>query len=159
MISPELQSFLESGVSLLIGTRDARMLPACMRAFGTRVEPGGTELTVFLPEATSATALANLRDNGRIAVAFSRIQDHYSLQLKGRAVELRPAALTERAVVQRYCSAFAESLAFVGMPPAMTLRMAHWPSHAVRVAVESVFVQTPGPGAGDPLRAPAGGAM
>lgn len=158
MISPELQSFLESGVSLLIGTRDARMLPACMRAFGARVEPGGRELTVFLPDATSGTTLANLRDNARIAVAFSRVQDHYSLQLKGRAAELRPAAAAESVLVQRYCAAFAESLAFVGMPPATTLRMAHWPSHAVRVAVESLFAQTPGPGAGDPLRAPAGGA-
>lgn len=157
MISPELQSFLESGVSLLIGTRDARMLPACMRAFGARVEPGGRELTMFLPDATNARTLANLRDNGRIAVGFSRIEDHRSLQVKGTVRELRPAAPGERELVVRYVAAFAGSLAFVGLPPATSMRMAHWPCQAVRLDLESLFEQTPGPAAGAPLRTASGG--
>lgn len=152
MISPELQQYLESGISILVGSRDARMLPACMRAFGARVDAGGRELSVFLPDATNRATLANLRDNSRIAVCFSRPQDHRSLQLKGPVLQLRPAADGERGLVTRYCEALAATLAFVGLPPATTLRMAHWPCHAVRLAVEQVFVQTPGPSAGEPLR-------
>jgi hypothetical protein len=47
-----------------------------------------------------------------------------------------------------------KSLAFIGMPPRLTLRQDSWPCHAVRLRIESVFLQTPGPGAGAPLAAP-----
>jgi hypothetical protein len=64
MIPPEIASFLESGVSILVGTRDARLLPESIRAIGARVEAEGAELVLFLPDAVSATTLANLRENG-----------------------------------------------------------------------------------------------
>ena len=75
-ISAELAAFFESGVSVLVGTRDARLLPECLRAVGARVEPGGTEITVFVPKATSALTVANLQDNDRVAVCFERASDH-----------------------------------------------------------------------------------
>ena len=157
MISPELQSFLESGISILVGTRDANRFPACVRAVGVRVGAGGTELLVFLPAATAATTLANAAQNGRLAVCCSRPQDHRTLQLKGQLLDVRPADERDRACIDRYRAAFAEVLAFVGLPPATTLRIAHWPSHALRMRIEQVFVQTPGPNAGEPLgRAPQG---
>jgi hypothetical protein len=151
MISSELAAFLESGVAILVGTRDARLVPDATRAIGARVGKGGAELTVFLPDVISGPALANLRDNGRVAVAFSRAADHRTFQVKGQAVEVRPATAEERAVVDRFRCAWASALSEVGLPPRITLRMAHWPAHAVRVRVERIFVQTPGPGAGAPL--------
>ena len=157
MISPELASFLESGVSILVGTRDARLLPECTRALGARVEAGGTELTVFLPDAISAVTVANLRQNGRLAVAFSRAQDHRSFQVKGQLVALGPATAQDRVALERYRCAWATELSVVGLPPRVTLRVVHWPAQAARLRVEAVFVQTPGPGAGAPLGA-AGGA-
>jgi len=153
VVSDELAGFIESGVSVLVGTRDAGLLPSAMRGMGVRVEEGGAEVTVFLPEATSARAIANLRDNGHVAVCFSRPQDHRSIQVKGRAVAIRAAGASDRPVVERYRGALAESLAFVGVPVPTTLRLAHWPCHAVRVRVEGVFQQTPGPDAGAPLGA------
>jgi hypothetical protein len=151
MISSELASFLESGVSILVGTRDARLVPECTRALGARVEAGGAELTIFLPDAVSAGTVANLRQNGRLAVAFSRAQDHRSFQVKGRVVALAPADDQDRTAIERYRCAWASELSVVGLPPRITLRVAHWPAQAVRVRVESIFVQTPGPGAGAPL--------
>jgi hypothetical protein len=151
MISAELASFLESGVSILVGTRDARLFPECTRALGARVEAGGAELTIFLPDATSAVTVDNLRQNGRLAVAFSRAHDLRSFQLKGRLLELCPATESDRDRIERYRCAWAGALAVVGMPPRITLRVVHWPAQAVRVRVEAIFVQTPGPGAGAPL--------
>ena len=150
-ISAELRQFLESGVSILVGTRDTRLFPEAVRAVGARVEPGGREVTVLFPEAVGRASAENLRENGRIAVCFSRV-DHRSIQLKGRLVELREGDAADREVVERYRSAWAESLAFIGLPPRLTFRVSHWPCHAARFRVESIFVQTPGPGAGDPLR-------
>lgn len=151
MIDPELASFLESGVSILYGTRDPLHRPDCGRAVGARVEPGRTEVTVFVPQATSAMALANLRDNGRLAVCFSRTLDHHAIQLKGRMVACSDATEDDRHLVERHRRALVDSYAFVGIPARITLRIRHWPCHAIRMLVETVFVQTPGPGAGAPL--------
>lgn len=155
MISAELATFLESGVSLLVGTRDAGLHPEALRAVGARVEPGGAEVTVLVPVATAARTLGNLRENGRIAVCFSRAEDHRSVQLKGAVVALRDADEADRRVVERYRALLADALAGVGLPPRLTSRIAHWPAVAARFRVEAVFVQTPGPGAGAPLAAPA----
>lgn len=153
MVSAELAEFIQSGVSVLAGTRDARLMPDAMRGMGVRVEEGGAELTVFLPAATSARAIANLRANGCIAVCFSRPSDHRSIQLKGQAVAIREADASERAAVERYRGELAQALAFVGVPISTTLRMAHWPCHAIRMRIDAVYQQTPGPGAGAPLGA------
>jgi hypothetical protein len=59
-------------------------------------------------------------------------------------------------VVDRYRAALADVLSVLGVPPRTLLRISHWPCTAARFRVESVFVQTPGPGAGDRLRPTAG---
>lgn len=154
MIGPELATFLQSGISILFGTRDERLCTDCGRAMGARVEKGGAELTVFLPNATAGRSLANLRQHPQLAVCFCRVIDHHSIQLKGQAVAIRAATAKDRATIDRYRAALAESWAFIGVPAAFTRRMRHWPCHAVRMRVESIFIQTPGPGAGGPLGAP-----
>ena len=156
-ISLELKEFLESGISLLVGSRDARLQPEVVRALGARIEEGGREVTAFVPVATSARTLANARENGRLAVCFASI-DHRSYQLKGALIEARAADEQDRRLIERYRAALAQHFGLVGLPPRLTLRVAHWPAHALRVAIEDVFIQTPGPGAGVPLGVPRRGA-
>ncbi len=151
MIPAELCEFLQSGLSILCGTRSDRLLPEACRAVGARVDAGGSELTVFLPVATAECTVANLRDNGRLAVCFSRAIDHRSVQVKGRVLTIADASEEDRREVLRYRRALAGAWAEIGIPPRITLRMAHWPCHAVRLRAEAVFNQTPGPGAGSVL--------
>lgn len=151
MIGADLIPLLQSGVSLIVGTRDSHLVPESARALGARVEDGGREITVFLPAATCGPSIANLADNGRIAVTFVRIGDHYAVQAKGRAVEVREATDDEHPLIDRYRSELIQALGFVGLPPRQTARFAHWPAHAVRFVVEALFEQTPGPGAGEAL--------
>jgi hypothetical protein len=155
VIPAELKPFVESGISMLIATRSDRLLPECARLVGARVDADGAELTVFLPAATGERTLANLRDNGRAAVCFARAADHRSLQIKGRMRTVREAADAERDLILRYRTGLAEAWGVIGYPPRLTLRMAHWPCHAITIGVESVFDQTPGPGAGAAFGAPA----
>jgi hypothetical protein len=149
-ISPELAEFLESGIGVLVGSRDARLLPEVVRAFGAKVEAGGREVTVYVPVATAERTLANARDNGRLAVCFAAV-DHRSYQVKGRLLDVRAADEAERGRIERYRAALAQHYGAVGMAPRLTYRITHWPAHALRLAVEAVFVQTPGPGAGGAL--------
>jgi hypothetical protein len=144
----ELADFVESGVSILVGTADSRLRPACMRALGAQVARDRQTVTVYLPEATSRATLANLASTGRIAVAFSRPLDHRAIQIKGTCLGTRPATSDDRAVQERYRAAYFEQLHAVGVPRARARRFAWWPSVAVDVAVGEVFEQTPGPAAG-----------
>lgn len=150
--SPELVQFVQSGISVLVGSRDARLMPDCSRAVGARVEDDGGTMTVYLPPVTSQVTLANLRDNGRIAVAFSRPADHRSVQVKGRVLEIREADAADREWIDRYRGELVQNWGFVGVPPRFTLRAVSWPSQAVRFRIESWFVQTPGPDAGAALQ-------
>lgn len=158
MIGRELAEFLESGLSVIVGTRDRRLVPEATRGFGLRVEADGRELAVFLPRAWNARTFSNLRDNGRIAVSVSRPEDHRSVQVKGRLLELREAIDEDRDAIERYRERLVPSWGFVGIPPDATRRVAAWPCDVARIAVESLFEQTPGPLAGDPLRDAARGA-
>lgn len=157
MLTPELITFVEAGLSVLVGTRDARLFPECVRAVAARVERSRRELSVFVPVATGAVTVANLRDNGRIAVCFTRPRDHRSLQIKGSMIALREATPRDRPFVDTYRAALGDELAWVGLPLRLSRRMVHWPCHAVRLRIESLFDQTPGPGAGDPVSSAAGG--
>ncbi len=151
MLSEDLAQFFESGISVLVGSRDARLMPDCTRAVGVRLERDGAEMTVFLPRSTSTATLANLADNGRIAVCFSRPIDHRSIQVKGRVLAIADASPADRLLVDRYRSELVQCWGWFGLPPRTTLRMAHWPCAAVRMAIETTYVQTPGPGAGAPI--------
>ena len=150
-LSPELARLVQSGVSILVGTRGASLTPEGLRAVGARVDAGGTEVTIFVPEATGARTFAHVADNACIAVCFCEIATHRTIQIKGRVLEMRPALESERPIVEGYRRSFAESLAFVGLPRRLTFRIAHWPARALRIGLEACFAQTPGPGAGERL--------
>lgn len=153
MVSAELAAFLESAVTILVGTRDASLGPECVRAMGARVERGRRDVTLFVPSAIGARTFANAAENQRVAACFTRVKDHRSIQLKGHVVHVREAEAADRACVDRYRSGLADALGELGLPPRTLFRVAHWPCHAIRFRVEAIFVQTPGPGAGDPMPA------
>jgi pyridoxine/pyridoxamine 5'-phosphate oxidase len=148
VITDELHHFLASGLSILVGTADREGRPFAVRAVAARVEAGGTELVTFLPDALSARVLADLRENPRLAVCFGRPEDHRTVQLKGSVLEVRAAEASDRECVERYRAAFAQTMAFIGMPPDLTMNFVLWPCQALRMRVEQVFSQTPGPNAG-----------
>lgn len=150
-ITEDLAELFESGVSILVGTRDAQLVPEATRGCGAVVHRDRRQLNVFLPQSVAARPVANLRDNGRIAVAFSRVLDHKTIQVKGRAQEIRPATDAEREVITRYHVAYAEMIYMAGVPRARTRTMNVWPSVAITFEVTDIFHQTPGPGAGERL--------
>jgi hypothetical protein len=143
--------FLESAVSIVVGTRDAALRPRGMRAMGATVTAGGSSVALYLPEACAGPTLANLRENQQIAVTWARPLDNQAIQLKGRSTSIRPATEQERVRVERYAAAFIEKLAAVGAPAEPLRRVRFWPSIVVEIEVVAAFAQTPGPGAGAPL--------
>ncbi|HEX5060499.1 MAG TPA: hypothetical protein VFV99_14125 [Kofleriaceae bacterium] len=147
-LPPELVTFAEGGVSILVGTCNRELVPDCVRGMGVRVWPGASGLTVLLPAATAAASIANVRDNPRLAVTLSHIPSHRTIQVKGKVIAVRDGDDADRELATRYREKLADDLAFVGQPAANTLRLGIWPCHAVDLEIEVVFAQTPGPVAG-----------
>lgn len=147
-LSEDWVEFLESGVSMLVGSRNAELRPDCTRALGVTIGADRTTMTVFLNAALTQRMQADFADNGRIAATFSRPTDHRTVQVKGRVLAVRPTSDADRAVQERYLGAFAEQVAVVGLPRSVIRRVRVSPGIAVEVAIEDVYLQTPGPGAG-----------
>lgn len=153
-VDAALSEFLTSGLALGVASRDDRLVPDVVRPGGIRVEPGGEEVTIFLAAAIGAQLLKNLESNRRLALVASNAQDNRSVQLKGQVVEIRPAREDERPLMDQYRARFSRMLEPLGVPRSFALRTQIWPAVAVRFRVEALFLQTPGPSAGQPFQAP-----
>ena len=155
-LSREMMELIESGVSMVVGTRDQALRPECMRAMGATVCPGAESLKLYLQAQLAGRTRANLESNGLVAVTFSRIPDHHTVQLKGKVRSIREATAEDEAQSDRYLVAFAEQVALAGLPRSVVRCVRTRPSLTVEVEPHEIFLQTPGAGAGRRLdRAPA----
>lgn len=137
-----------------LASRDGSLMPESVRAVGYRIDPERRTLRVLVPHATAARTVENLRAHPRAALSASHPPDHRSLQLKGHVVGITDADEDDRAAALRYQGAAIPLLETVGVPRSLQRRVVWWPAWAIEIAVTDIFDQTPGPGAGDPLRGP-----
>ncbi len=149
MIPSQVAQLLQTGVSVMVGTRDAALMPESTRAWGIRVEPDGASVTLFLTEAVSRKTIENLRENGLIAISCTRPTDHVACQLKGRLRTIRPAAPGDRDCTRTWHRGFIEELVAIGVPAQVCEGWITEPALAVVIQVTDIFHQTPGPGAGE----------
>ncbi|HET9396748.1 MAG TPA: hypothetical protein VFO36_11875, partial [Nitrospiraceae bacterium] len=141
-------TLLQTGVSVMVGTRDGSLMPECTRAWGIHVEANRVSLTLFLAETFASKTLDNLRDNGMIAVTCTRPTDHITCQLKGLVRSIKPVTAAQLSLSRRWHRDFTAELMAVGVSSTLTEGWIVEPTVAVEVAVTDVFDQTPGPGAG-----------
>ena len=149
-IPEDLVDFLESGVSILVGTRNEKNEPEATRACGARISKDRQSVELYFPD-WAKRAPHDISENGQVAVCFSRFLDNYSIQLKGHDAKIRDATDAERVVPERYIAAYIETLSMVGFPRSLTTRIRVWPAKIVSFEVRDIFVQTPGPKAGERL--------
>ena len=152
----ELAELLDGPAVMYLATRNAALEPLSALAFGLEASADGREATVFVPAVLSPPALANLRDNGQVAVTMVRPTTHRSLQIKGVWLGERRTTDDDRARLLRYRDAMLDEMSTVGVPRSIWHRVLWWPAVALRIEVRDAFVQTPGPGAGRRAEAPAG---
>jgi hypothetical protein len=142
----ELRGFLELGLSIVIATRDEKMVPALCRAGGARLGPDGlVRVLVAMPE--GHRTLANLDATGQIAICCCRPLTYRTLQVKGNdARRIEWPGYEEVALAHR--PAFRAEVEAIGIPP--TLSGLLWSRAFVPIAFtpSEIFDQTPGPTAG-----------
>jgi hypothetical protein len=151
MIDRALAGFLEAGLSIHIGVRDAHLQPSGARAAAVSVEPDGGHMLVYVPDLGASRILPDLEATGQAAVSFGRPTDDRACQVKGIVTSIRQATADERAIITAQWQGFMRQLETIGIPRDVTLGWATWPAVVVRLRVTAVFEQTPGPLAGTPL--------
>jgi hypothetical protein len=150
MIDAELASFLQEGIAIQLATRTERLEPNGVRVVAAAVEDG-VHVVAYVPDVAAKQVLADLESNGAAALVFSRPPDERSCQVKGVFAGARPATAEERAPVLAQWNRWLDRLGTIGYPRPTFEHWTTWPCVAIRVRVNAIFNQTPGPGAGAPL--------
>lgn len=151
MIDAELASFLQEGIAIQLGTRNARLEPEGVRVIAMQVEGDGTHVVVYVADVSAPRVLPDLESNGQAALVCSRPPDERACQVKGTFAGARPATADERALVQAQWDRWLDRLATIGFVRTAFEHWPTWPCVAIRIRVNAIFNQTPGPGAGAPL--------
>jgi hypothetical protein len=154
VFDPETVALLESGCSISVATVGPDGAPHASRGYGLTVLPEGAHVRLLV-DADDHVALANLAGGGSIAVTCVAVPTLRAVQLKGTAD--KPVATSDAAVLARAArhleSFFTDVNLTEGTPVALLRRLTPTAFAVCKVAVAEVFDQTPGPGAGSPLRA------
>jgi hypothetical protein len=149
MLDQPLTEFLECGLAIHMGTRNAALRPNGCRVTAVRVEDQGRNLVAFIPKAATPAVLEDLRGNGQAAISFARPTDDRAVQVKGEFLSVRDADPAEEAFVIGQWQSLLKELDLIGLAPlTSTSTWQMWPCVAVTIRVTTVFSQTPGPEAG-----------
>jgi hypothetical protein len=151
MIDQELAAFLQEGIAIQLGTRNDRLEPNGVRVVAVAVEGDGAHIVAYLPEASGSQVLPDLQGNGQAALVFARPPDERACQVKGMFVDARAARADEQTMVQAQWDRWLDRLTTIGIARPTFAHWTTWPCIAIRVRVNAIFNQTPGPGAGAPL--------
>ncbi|MFO1312957.1 MAG: hypothetical protein U1F41_12930 [Burkholderiales bacterium] len=157
LLDAEYAAFLVSGLSIVAASRNGALVPSIARVNGCRVSHDRRTVTVYVAGSQAEQLVADVRSNGRIAVACNQASTHRSLQLKAEDARVRPATPEEVAAVPAYVELFARDIIPMGhtMEQARTIFMFRdGDLLAIDFTPSAAFEQTPGPKAGAPLAAP-----
>ena len=151
MISQKLVDFVQGHTLHFVGSRDAKLRPMFSWAFGATVDTAEDTITFYVPNVEGAGTLGNFEENGMVALTVGDGATHETYQFKGPCLSIRPSEDKDTAIQDIHRQKLISHLAPLGYPEDIWNGFTIYPSTAVTFKVEDVFVQTPGPGAGNKL--------
>ncbi len=149
-VPPEAAEFLLE-LGGFLATRDAQNRPTAVESVVLELDAESGVAEIGADARFARNTVENLRDNGRFALVITRAWgNHRSVQIKGRCLDVRgPVVVPER--IGPRTEVLAGKLADFGVPPIVAdnfRKIRHDPHYLVKVQIDEVFEQTPGPGAG-----------
>lgn len=151
----EVASFIQAGPSITVAGRDERLVPSIAKGVGCKVSADRRQVTVLVFADAAEAVARDIAHNRQIAVVFSQPSTNSTVQLKGRDAAAVPTTPADVAIVRRHLALFAADLTKLGWN-AEYVQAVFWhdPAQlmAIRFSADDAFAQTPGPGAGQPMR-------
>src|SRR5262249_52065570 len=143
-IPEEIVSLVEGGGIAMLATCGADLMPECTRVRGARVSQTRREVIVYVPVAQAGNTFENLRDQRRAAVSFTDVTNYRTVQIKGEVLSVRTADASEQELQARHMREFAAAIKSLGYRSDPAATFVYWPSNAVEIRVDQLYMQTPG---------------
>lgn len=158
MIPGKILKFLETSSAAIAGTRNERMVPSLHRVSAWRLDADGETLSCAISGNYTPNLIANLENNGQLAVTITEVVSHETYQFKGRYTGHHPATPADIALFEAKRGRFVDALGilFPELPEDIGGAYLLEPTIVVQCKVREIFLQTPGPGAGSRLFPPEG---
>lgn len=151
LIADDFASFVRGPVSAFLGTVDAMGTPDVARVIG--VVGIDSRRMRILVSGRAATALRNASVGARVAVLITDITTYRSMQWKGRVESAtEPPSPGDTVLTDQHIHAFTGACSLVGIDPDEAWRMFPLDGVPLVIVVDESYDQTPGPGAGAPIR-------
>lgn len=153
MLPEATRVFRNGSRALIVAAVTPDGAPYASRGWGITLDTDERTARLLLP-ADDDVVIAALRASGaRIAVTGCEVATLHSAQIKGRAVAVEPASEIDERTAADYVDAFAAAIERVdGTPRALVERLVPTAFVACTLTIDEVFDQTPGPGAGAPVK-------
>jgi hypothetical protein len=151
-LSFETKRMAESGCALMFGTTGLDGSISAGRAWGLTVSQDRQHVRLLLCRGQSEVALAHLAQNPWLAITFTTMRNLHAMQLKGRVQAIGASTPDDAEVNRAWVRAFIDDVEAIGVPVGPFSRAIMTVDTAIDVAVERVFIQTPGPHAGVEVR-------
>jgi len=152
LLSESQAEFIQRGLSIAVASRSARLVPSLARSFVCSVDATRTGVRILLLPSRAADVLRDIDACGLVAAVFVLPTSHETLQIKGADARVEPIVESDLALAQRSREYLANDLskaAMTGDYISQILDVDFAQSVAVRFTPSAVFLQTPGPGAGE----------
>jgi hypothetical protein len=148
-------SFIQGPVSVVVASRNADGVTDVVRGCGCRVSRDRRQVTVLVEPGRASSLLDDVAANGMIAVVFSQPSTHQTIQLKGTDARVVRVTAADRAAARQHLRVWSEDLERIGFDVrfAGALHGGTGELVAIRFTPAAAFQQTPGPAAGQPLKA------
>lgn len=152
LLQRDIVSFLESGVSIVLGVVGPSGRALTGRALAARVT--GARIRLIYAEEGNSAITATAQSGGPIAATFSAPLSHRTVQIKGFSSRHEALQPEDEASTRQQTDVFAGVLAAVGHSQAFVQAYCDYrssPLWVISFPAEEAFEQTPGPGAGRSL--------
>ncbi len=151
MITPELKQFIEGPQGMSIGTRDSKLIPDYNRTLGAWVTEQGS-IKIHIAKQTADRVLANLEDNGSIALTMAGPTTFECYQVKGKAVDWHDSTEEDKEHLEHYLKIFDLEVQNIGAAAGLISTWPADPTIVIEIQIQEIFDQTPKVGAGNPIK-------
>ena len=152
-LTPDVIALCQAGVSIIFAVRRPDGAPIAGLGLACRVT-ADERVRVLVLRRANADALQALMRDSRIAVTFTRVPDHRSIQLKGSGAVIGATTPEDLRSASRQARAFRDALIDLEMGDNYSIAYCSYDATdlvAIEFTPDHAFTQTPGPGAGTQL--------
>ena len=125
-----------------IGSANSDLRPSQSVAYGTLMNLKEGQITVFVQKEIAASLVVDCLSTGK-AVIYANFGSHEAFQIKGKVLECRRITENELSESDKYRSQLMQPL-----PERNAILYDRVPDTAIKIQIEKIFDQTPGPNAG-----------